>query len=514
MPNPESGPPSPISARVSHPPQDHGGMGGQTPAQPLGRSMADAGLHDAGHRLTDTSLAGSGGLSPTGPALLYPLSTMDDGPVAGEGPPILTPDRVREICEGLRRDGGRTLRGMAIGEIVEAAGRAAAGWSAGGGRQVETVARLAHATGYHPAMVALALDDLAQTFRAPALDRLLRRELDDPNVLDRFVACGSRLERAYGPELITVVLTGNVFHVAAEAMILALLAKSPCLVKTSSRDPIFPALFAASLAAADPRLGDALAVGWWRGGDAAIEERAFAADTVIAYGGTDAIGAVRSRVPPATRLIAHGPKLGFAVVGKRAADADSTAAAAAHDVSWLDQQGCVSPHTIYVEGPEEGARVFARALAAAMARTAGELPRGVPDPGDAAAVHQARGAAEFRAGVDVFAGPGTAWTVIFDPDPAFAASCLNRVVWVKPLERVADLPVLLSPARPYLQTCGVAGGDALRVAVAEITGPLGVSRVCPLGRMQHPPADWRHDGRPRLLDLLRWTEVERFEGCS
>ena len=37
----------------------------------------------------------------------------------------------------------------------------------------------------------------------------------------------------------------------------------------------------------------------------------------------------------------------------------------------------------------------------------------------------------------------------------------------------------------------------------------GVTRVCPVGRMQDPPLTWRHDGRPALGDLITWTDWER-----
>jgi hypothetical protein len=40
----------------------------------------------------------------------------------------------------------------------------------------------------------------------------------------------------------------------------------------------------------------------------------------------------------------------------------------------------------------------------------------------------------------------------------------------------------------------------------------GVTRVCPLGRMQIPPLTWRHDGRLTLGELVRWCDWERARG--
>lgn len=415
------------------------------------------------------------------------------------------------LAARLRAARARGLARMAVGEIIAAVDRAVVAWGEPEGPRAVHLGRLAEVTGYHPRMVATALDDLARAFRAPALQRLLCRELGNPEVLDRLVprADGHGFERAYGPELTVIVLSGNVFHVAAESIILALLAKSACVVKASSRDPLFPRLFAASLTAADARLGEAVTVVHWLGGDEETERAVFGvADAVIAYGGAEAVEAVRARTPARVRFIAHGPKLSFGVVGPGYAT-ENTAIAAAHDISFLDQQGCVSPHVLYVVGDAREARCFARLLARAMAAVEEKLPRGVLSPGAAAQVRQVRGAAEFRPGVELFtAAQGTAWTVIADPAPAFAASCLNRVVYVKPLPSLSALPDLLAPVRPFLQTAGVAGDRPFRLAAAEALGVLGTARVCPLGQMQHPPADWRHDGRPRLLDLLRWVDVD------
>jgi hypothetical protein len=410
------------------------------------------------------------------------------------------------------REGGKGVRSLPIAEIIAAIDRAVTPWGdphAIG--RAEVVKALSEETGYSPAMVDRALYDIARTFRASELWRLLRRELPEPAVLDRFVARpAGGYERAYGPELTAIVLSGNVFPVAAESMILSLLAKSPCLVKASTRDRLFPDLFARSLTAADPRIAESLAVTWWPGGDTEIERAVFgAAGAVIVYGGAEAVAAVRERTPATTRFIAHGPKISFGIVAPTHASDPATARAAADDVSIFDQQGCVSPHTLYVLGGPEHAFAFARLLAVAMAQVELATPRGRLSVEDAARIHQARGAAEFRPDVDVLIPPtGTAWTVIADPDPAFAVSCLNRVVYVKPLAQLDDLPHLLAFVQPYLQTAGVAGDDPFRLMAANILGPLGVARVCRLGRMQRPPADWRHDGRPRLLDLLRWTEIE------
>ena len=41
-----------------------------------------------------------------------------------------------------------------------------------------------------------------------------------------------------------------------------------------------------------------------------------------------------------------------------------------------------------------------------------------------------------------------------------------------------------------------------------LMGEAGATRLCPLGRAQTPAPGWRHDGRPRLADLVRWVDWE------
>jgi hypothetical protein len=103
---------------------------------------------------------------------------------------------------------------------------------------------------------------------------------------------------------------------------------------------------------------------------------------------------------------------------------------------------------------------------------------------------------------------GTAWTVIYDPDPAFCASCLNRVVRVKPVPRLESVPALVASIGSFLQTVGVAAESARVLWLASALGRLGASRIAPLGQMAWPPPSWHHDGHPPLRGMVRWCDVE------
>ena len=370
-------------------------------------------------------------------------------------------------------------------------------------------------TGYSPPMIREGLSALLRGLRREALLQCLTAEFGDPGCLDAFrpLRGTALLTRAFGPRLAVHVFSGNVPGLPVWSLTCGLLVKAANLGKTASGEPLLPALFAASLAEVDPDLARCLAIFYWPGGAADLEVAAFArAEAVIAYGSDDALGALRGRVPASARFLAYSHRLSLGCIGREvvtAAGAADVAARAAADVATFDQQGCVSPHLFYVEaGGEVSPRDFAAALAAALEELERRLPRGRIPLGASAAIRNLRDTAELS-GAEVWASRGgTAWTVIYEGDPAFSPSCLNRTVRVKPVADLADLPPLLAPLGPALQTAGVAVGAERLPALAARLGRLGVSRLCPLGQMAFPAFAWHHDGRGNLLDLVRFSDIE------
>jgi acyl-CoA reductase-like NAD-dependent aldehyde dehydrogenase len=284
---------------------------------------------------------------------------------------------------------------------------------------------------------------------------------------------------------------------------------SAVLCKVAAGEPYLATAFAESVREADPALGESLAAVYWPGTSAPHLEAALrGAEAAVAYGSDESVRQVAARVRPGTLLLTYGHRLSLAVVGEGAPP--DAAARAALDVAFYDQQGCVSPHTLYVLGD---AAAFAEAMGAALDRLEGLHPRGPLRPGEAAAIRQARDEAEWKPGARLVGGAGDdlRWTVILDEaDRALRPSPLMRTVRVHPLHTVAELPALVQAVRPWLQTCGFAGrpADAERLALL-----LGVSRICPLGRAQFPRLQWHHDGQAVLSRLVRWVDIEE-EGAG
>ena len=103
----------------------------------------------------------------------------------------------------------------------------------------------------------------------------------------------------------------------------------------------------------------------------------------------------------------------------------------------------------------------------------------------------------------------TSWTVVYEQDPVFVTSCLNRFVHVKAVEDIDQMLRVAEMARGKVSTVGLAAPKNEAAEIVQALSHWGVPRVCPIGQMQNPPLGWRHDGRPTLGDLVTWTDWEQ-----
>lgn len=423
----------------------------------------------------------------------------------------LTPSRIAQLSDSLI-EAQEKLAERSILKIVDWIDLAAQRWlNPQDPLRIEAESLLPRLNGASKEMVQFSLDDLFKDLTRPVLIQLLEEELGDPGLLDHFrpKLKGSGFTRAFGPRLISHVLPGNVAGTSVMSLVCGLLAKSSNLARVSMEEFLLPVLFARSLSEIDPGLSRALAVMAWEHHAVDLTEAAFRkADLVIVYGSDEAIEKIREKIPATTRAIYHGHKLSLGVVSKEAIH-PSLAEQAAIDIALYDQRGCLSPHVYYVEeGGAASPLEFAQWLAQALYVVSYQLPKGATSPGEAAQIQQLRGALPLKGG-KVFPSPkGLDWTVLYDPDPSFLVSPLARTIWVKPVETLGRIPAYLEPVRPFLQAVGIAVPTERQPEIVPFLARMGVTRICPIGKMQKPPMTWHHDGRFRLLNLLRFVDWE------
>jgi len=434
--------------------------------------------------------------------------------------PVLQPEHLAALSRRVKAAAAQHLQPLPVSRIVAIIDEAVARlldprnpW-----RQ-EAQSLLPQVTGYDAEMVRLGLDAFLQGFRAPQLHRFVAEDFANPKVLDEFQpAMKGGFVRAFGPQLLVHSWAGNVPALPLWSLACGLLVKAGNVGKLPSAEPVFATLMARLLAEVHPPLADCLAIVWWKGGDTASANAVFAeADTVLAYGGNEAIAQVRSQLPVSTRFLGYGHKLGFGLVSRAALDAQrgpATARLAAHDIVRYEQQGCYSPHQFYVQrGGRLDPRAFAQHLAAELAGLQQRYPRRALALEEATAVSGWRQAAELQAlsqqGCELLGDADATWAVAYSEEARpLAPTAGARSILVCAVDALDDVVPLIAPHARFLQTAGIACAPQELFALSEALGRAGVTRIAALGAMTTPEAGWHHDGRFNLADLVRMVEVE------
>ncbi|HUA39207.1 MAG TPA: acyl-CoA reductase [Candidatus Sulfopaludibacter sp.] len=440
----------------------------------------------------------------------------------------LSPGMLAEACQTLKRNRAQYLAHRSTDSMIRVLSAVAEGWL----KPDNTFRKLAleigpAETGFSVETLKRGLEGFFGQMTRENLQALLVQELGDAD----YVAGDGRREPTFsrdpspvtrhfwsGPEFLVHIAAGNIPNPTWAGVALGLLARSAQLVKCASGSAFLPRLFAHSLYEADPKLGACLEIAEWRGGSVALEEVLFGeADCVTATGSDEALAAVRSRLPVKTRFLGYGHRVSFGFVTREVltrSGASRIVARAADDVVAWNQLGCLSPHVIYAQpGGEVPPDQFAELLAEELERREQTEPRGELPTLHAAAIASRRAIYEVRAAHSPetqmwHSRETTAWTVVFEADPRFQVSCLNRFIYVKPVKDLTELLQHVEVVRGMVSTVGIAAAEHQTEELAVQLARWGVTRVCPLGRMQNPPLTWRHDGRPTLGDLVTWAEWE------
>jgi hypothetical protein len=302
-----------------------------------------------------------------------------------------TPHALRELLAALREKRSAVLTERPVIEILGSIGMAAGRLTSPGEPFYEELLDiLPELTGYSRRMIEIGLERMGAAWTADALRSAIEGEFGGLEMLDDFQPRPTGgYQRAFGPSLTVHVFSGNIPGISVSSLVRALCVKSASFGKTAAGEPYLAVCFARALAEEDAELAGCLAVSYWPGGSEDLEAVAFSeAGAVIAYGSDETISDIGCRVPPATRFIGYPNRVGVALVTRRALSAKRArelARGAALDVATFDQQGCVSPHTIYAEaGGAVGPLEFARYLGDALEELSKEIPRGAMSPGESA----------------------------------------------------------------------------------------------------------------------------------
>lgn len=436
----------------------------------------------------------------------------------------LTPMMVSEACIAIKRNRFQFLLQRNTSSIVRTLSNVSEDWQSDASpfRQ-RALQEGPAATGFSRATIARGLDDFFSQITKKNLEALIIQDLGHVGRLDEMSSselehAGERASRAIGSELLVHVAGGALPNSTLMSMILGLLVRSAQFVKCPSGGELIPRLLAHSIYAMDPKLGACMELGAWAGTNQALNDALFAhATCVTATGSDETLAAIRSRLAGGVRFVGYGHRVSFAYVTAEMLSnftLPRIVTQTADDVTAWDQLGCLSPHVVYVEtGGAIAPERFAELLAAELEKREITHPRGELTFDEHTHIARRRSFYEVRAAQSAEtrawkSAESTAWTVIFEAEPEFQTSCLNRFVYVKAVLDSAQLFLAIDKMRGQVSTIGLAAAGGRAQKLANEFAAWGATRICPLGNMQKPPLRWRHDGRPSLGELVTWTDWE------
>jgi hypothetical protein len=415
-------------------------------------------------------------------------------------------------CAALVR-AGEALAERPIAEIARGLAAACARWRdpADPARQAGERALSEHHRVPREA-IARVLDAGFEPWTGRALLGRARSELGDARALDGFVAIGGVRRMALGPRLAVCLASRGVPTTPVGDLLDLLSVKAPVWLKPAAGADDLAARFAETVTEIDPGIGAAIEVSGWPRGASSGQAVLDAAELVMATGRSETLAGVERLAPAGARLVLHGPRLSAAIVTRGAleADLDGCVDALADDVAFAGQTGCLSPVVAWVEGE---ARQLLEQLHAACAERWPAPSRRDSEPGERAAWAEWLAVRDLQraagAPVLVVGDRDSAWSIEWRPEPGPPSPPpAPRILTIAPLADAADAAALCERARGSVACVGVAGTATEGERLARPLALAGVERVTPLGRMQHPPAGWRRDGRPSLADLVRWVDRE------
>jgi Acyl-CoA reductase (LuxC) len=227
----------------------------------------------------------------------------------------------------------------------------------------------------------------------------------------------------------------------------------------------------------------------------------------VAWGGMEAVESVMNLPRKyGSEDVVFGPRTSFMVIGKEflksKAEVKNLAAKAAIDASLFEQQGCNSPHTVFVEtGGDVSPLEFSQIMADAMAEVLKRFPVG--DIADADAVKIVTLRTEYDMRGEAYYSPGIQWTVLYsEEDYGLAEPCYHRTVFVRP---VADVMVVSDYCTHLTQTAGTALSPERKIVFATKVTAKGVDRCPDIGSMTLYEIPW--DGMFVLDRFVRWSKL-------
>lgn len=328
--------------------------------------------------------------------------------------------------------------------------------------------------------------------------------------------------RCFGSRALHIV-AGNSPVISAMTIIRNAVMRSDAIIKAPSNDPFTALAIAETMCELDPThpITKHLSVAYWRGGDAAFEEKLYQPhniEKIVAWGGFASIKHVTRYIQPGLELISLDPKRSVSVIGPEAFASDTALEEAgtrlAADFGGINQVGCVNARVVYVlSGTDADGLARANQLGRAAYGALLKLPAGFstkPKSYDRDLKSHVDAVRLQDSWYEVIGGEEGEGAVIVSqlPEPVdFAVKLADRTVNIVPVDTIGDA---LAAFNSFTQTVGVYP-ESLKDALLDIIPLFGAQRIVSLGYATAGSAAMPQDGIEPLRRMGKWIVNEKSD---
>jgi hypothetical protein len=328
--------------------------------------------------------------------------------------------------------------------------------------------------------------------------------------------------RAFGSRVLHIP-AGNGGLVSAVTILRSVITRSDTIIKAPSNDPLTAIAIARTLADVAPNhpITKHLAVGYWKGGDLAVEEVLYQPhhiEKIVAWGGLASVEHVTRYIQPGLELIALDPKRSATIIGTQAFVGEDTmlevARRAAVDIGVANQEGCANARVIYVvSGTDDAGLANANRLGEMIYEELVALPPFIstpplyPNRELFENIETSRMTDDFYRVVGGEQREGAIVVSQFDEPVDYSPMLSGRVANIVPVDSIEKVT---SAVNAYTQTIGIYP-ESLKHELRDLLPLFGAQRLTSLGYACSVAIAMPQDAIEPIRRMCRWIVEEECD---
>lgn len=356
-------------------------------------------------------------------------------------------------------------------------------------------------------LVRTELDSIMKALLRENIEKLVRCELGNPDVLDKWISAEYGSVRREPRGIVFHNISGNAFIVPPVSIAMGLLSKNCNLVKVSKDEPYFAYAFAKSLYSIDPAVEKRLSVNYFDSSESEIYDTIIkGCDCVLHWGGVESERFISSLCSKyRVKLVSHGAKISFEVIDELPSNpAQITDGVAADMIAW-EQKACLSPRVLFINSKLD-VDGFAQSLSKSLNTLTKSFPKEYSTAWNSMKSIQDRQLCiekyGLASGVKIYSSYNADYSVLQInrmPEKEDVDRCFYRFIFVCPYHDSHEVEDWVRVnIQPYLQTMGYSGTNK---EFLDNMAAMGVTAITKPGKMSLHEPGTSHDGYSNLTEL-------------